>query len=81
MFLDFLIEYAGEIFIGLIVVLCNLFGKKKTAEQIQVLAKAKKNKAIAKLEKRNAKLIVKNNKECAEAEANQKKIEELKKEE
>lgn len=68
--MDFLIEYAGEIILGLCIVVSRLFGKTKTAEKLQ--AKLAKKRA-----KRKKKLTKRCKKEAAKLEKDLDKLKEV----
>lgn len=66
--LDFLTDYASEIFLGLLMVLLRLFGQKKTAEEIAFKAQAKRQKRKKHLQKKISKQSAKMNEELQELE-------------
>lgn len=68
--IDILLEYGGEIMLAIVYVLCTLFGKKKTAEEIKRIAEKKRDKALMKA----SKLAVKSDKQCAKAEKIDKEV-------
>lgn len=53
--IDILLEYGGEIMLALVYVLCTLFGRKKTAEEIQKKVEKKRIKLLDKASKQTLK--------------------------
>ena len=66
--LDFLTDYASEIFLGLLMVLLRLFGQKKSAEEIALKVQEKRHKRKKKLQKKISKQSAKMNEELQELE-------------
>lgn len=62
--IEILYEYAGELMLALVYIICTLFGRKKTAEDVKRIAEKKRDKALVKA----SKLAVKSDKQCAKAE-------------
>lgn len=57
--LDFLMEKASDIALLIAIVLCNIFNRPKSAEKIEQARQRKKEKYVAKLEKKSAKATAK----------------------
>lgn len=53
--IDILLEYGGEIMLAIVYVLCTLFGRKKTAEEIQKKVEKKRIKLLDKASKQTLK--------------------------
>lgn len=68
--IDILYEYGGEFLLCLVYIICTLFGRKKTAEEIKQKAEKKRDKALMKA----SKFAVKSDKQCAKAEKIDKEV-------
>lgn len=64
--IDILFEYGGEIMLAIVYILCNMFGKKKTAEDIK-----------KKIDKKRIKLLDKASKQAIKADEYVEKAEKL----